>query len=343
MSRVRVRLLEGEACLEARALWQEVFSEDSEAFTEYYFARKARENRGLVLEGPEGIRAMLYLTPERMRVMGEPLASAYLVGVATREHFRHRGYMARLLQEAAKLLWQEKMPFVFLLPASPAIYTPFGFTYISDRPVWDATLLKKEKLTRMGERDADRLAAFAGAFLEAHKGVYVIHDEAYYIRQAAELAAQNGCIYGLEKDGALQGICMYTCEDHVPEILEVLALPETEAEFFPRKRETQPAIMARLVCAQAFLSLLRSREEQKVAIALSDPMLPENNGVYLCHMGPEKTEVTRLEGREIQSRVPLLSVDAPSLTAAAFGYGSAADRIGLGATPLSPVWIQEIV
>ena len=198
---VRLRWLEGEACLTARPLWEEVFSEDSAAFTEYYFTQKAVRNRGVVLEGEDGLRAMLYLTPEKLRVKGSTVDSAYIVGVATREQYRHRGYMSRLLRESMTALAREGMPFAFLMPASPDIYTPFGFVWIYDRPVWDAGTLRRDRLRALGADEADRTARFASDLLEKEKAVYVLRDAAYYRLQARELAAQNGCVLGYEEAG----------------------------------------------------------------------------------------------------------------------------------------------
>ena len=353
---VTLRRLEKNGCLAAEGLWREVFSEDTEAFTSYYFSQKAAENRGLVLEGPEGIRSMLYLTPERMRVLGKEVASSYLVGVATREVWRHRGYMAALLKEAMALLRREGMPFCFLMPASPKIYAPFGFAYIYDRPVWDASSLRKERLTRLSEQNAKRAAAFAEDFLSTHKGVYVFRDQAYYRQQAAELAAQNGCIYGYEEDGVLRGLCMYTCEEGSPEILEVLAEKGIEERFVLRRREKRPLIMARILHVPAALALLKSCQRRRFAVEVKDPFLSDNNGVFFCDADGSGTDVETLtaadgwkrteDGLSLErggERIPLLSADPARLTEWIFSYRPLPEEIKDAVRPLAPVWINETV
>lgn len=341
---ISFRLLTDEACLEAEPLWREVFTEDTEAFTEYYFTEKAVRNRGLILEGAGQIRSMLYLTPECMRVMGREIPSAYIVGVATEEGCRHRGYMAYLLEKAMNMLYMEKMPFVFLMPASPDIYTPFGFTWIYDRPEWDACSLKREKLNLMQEKDADRMAAFAQEFLDREKKVYVSRDRAYYIQQIAELKAQEGCIFGYEKaergeERKLKGLCMYVREEGRPEILEILADAETENEFVLRHAESKPAIMARIVCAQQMLSLLRSRKTAEFVMLLTDPLLKENNGKFFCSMREDGTFVERCQ----EERRADLEMDITELTAVLFGYRKPENSVMREMIPLSPVWINEIV
>lgn len=350
--RIRLRHLAGEACLEAEALWREVFLEDTERFTAYYFSQKAALNRGLALERDDSICSMLYLTPERMQVMGQEAESAYIVGVATRESCRHRGYMAFLLKEAMRMLFLEKMPFVFLMPASPAIYEPFGFNWIYDRPVWDAASLKREKLTVLQEKDADRMAAFASEFLRREKKVYISRDRAYYIQQMAERKAQDGCIFGYEEtsraeeteSGAergreLKGICMYAQEDGQPEIVEVLASGEAERCFVRRCPQKKPAIMARILCAERMLTFWRSREPVDFVLSLTDPLLRDNNGKFFCSVKRDSAYVKRCREEERAD----VSMDIAELTAVVFGYRRPESNVLRKLLPCSPVWINEIV
>lgn len=345
--KLSLRLLSGRKCLEAEGLWREVFCEDSEAFTDYYFSQKADKNRGFVLEGPEGIRSMLYLTPEHMRVGGQDALSAYIVGVATRQDMRHRGYMRRLLEASFGLLLEEKMPFTFLMPASPDIYRPFGFTWIYDKPCWDAQHFQKDGLMVLTERDADRMAAFASSFLKGKKSVYVARDCAYYKQQVLELTAQEGCIFGAE-DGAknLQGLWMYTQEDGQPEFTEVLAEDALLETTCTPVVEKKPAIMARIICAERMLSFLRSDEPVRLTLRILDPLIKENNGVFFCQLTKQGAAVERLREDAVlkaASEGQILNFDITELTAAIFGYGEAKAPFGAKVRPLSPVWINEIV
>lgn len=348
----RIRLLEGRDCLDAEALWREVFDEDTERFTDYYFSQKAAGNRGLVLEGTEGIRSMLYLTPERMMTGGYEIDSAYIVGVATKKEYRHRGYMAALLKTAFGLLYGERMPFVFLMPASPDIYTPFGFTWIYDRPVWDAASLKKDRLVRMKMQDIGRMAEFAQDFLQKEKSVYVFRDSAYYRQQMEELAAQEGYILGYEESltalpvwekradsekNGLKGLCMYTAEAGREEILEVLADSEAESAFVSRKAKREPSIMARIIHAERMLSMMTGAGSFGFSLEISDPLIPENNGVFFCRVSESGTEVERL------SCAPDVKMDIAALASVLFGYRKPGNRIFDGIRPFSPVWINEIV
>lgn len=333
-------LLEKEECLEAESLWRQTFPEDSEAFTDYYFACKAPNNRGLVLKDGQGVRAMLYLTPESVELSGRPAKSAYIVGVATAQEYRHRGYMAFLLKKAMGLMYEERMPFAFLMPASPDIYTPFGFTWIYERPLWEAKSLQKEKLIPMTADRAGEMAAFAAGFLKAEKSVYIRRDSSYYIQQEKELAAQNGCIYGyMDDENRLAGLCAYIEEDGQPEILEVLAQEETEAEFVERRKEKKPVIMARIIHAEKMLACLKSHGTEPFVLELKDPDIAENNGRYLCEPKAGGMKVIRLT----EKRTADVRMDIAQLTAVLFGYEKPENEKTARFAPLFPVWINEIV
>ena len=116
-----INKITGDLCKTARVLWEEVFYEDSEQFTDYYFENKAEKNVGYVI-GKEPYDAMMFRTPYQLQIGQVRLEISYIVGVATRKEYRHRGYMRNLLLHSFREMYQEKNPFTFLMPANPAIY-----------------------------------------------------------------------------------------------------------------------------------------------------------------------------------------------------------------------------
>ncbi len=132
---MEIKTVTGEECKKLRPLWEEVFFEDSELFTDYYFEKKAAFNTGYVI-GKYPYDAMLFRTPYSLMIGKQQREISYLVGVATRKECRHKGYMKQLLLHSFKEMYDKKQPFTFLMPANPAIYEPFGFRYIYEREVW---------------------------------------------------------------------------------------------------------------------------------------------------------------------------------------------------------------
>lgn len=131
-----INRIEGKLCKTARPLWEEVFYEDSETFTDYYFENKAEKNIGYIY-GTFPYEAMMFRTPYQLQIGKEKREISYIVGVATRKEYRHRGYMRKLLMHSFKEMYREKQPFTFLMPANPAIYEPFDFGYIYYREEWE--------------------------------------------------------------------------------------------------------------------------------------------------------------------------------------------------------------
>ena len=145
---VGIRLLKGGECLEAERLWRQVFTEDTAVLRITIFRGRAAGNRGMILEGSEGIRAMLYLTPERMYAAGRPVDSAYIVGGGHPSGLQAQGIYVRASARDTDAALSGSVPFAFLMPASPRIYEPFGFSWIYDRPVWDGASFDPSALRR---------------------------------------------------------------------------------------------------------------------------------------------------------------------------------------------------
>lgn len=308
---LEVKELEGEACLQLRPLWEEVFWEDSERFTSYYFQEKAGNNYGLALVNQEGPVSMLYLSPYRLKLRTGDLFQTetidYIVGVATRKEYRKRGYMNGLLQKALHRMYEKKRPFAFLMPADPAIYRPYQFSYIYDKVKYcleDVCIGQAA-----GEQEEAQLADFARGFLEAHYDVFFERDGTYYHQMAKELAVQNGGIRifrerkdGQQEAGSLTGYLMYSQEESRAEIQEVILQHEMDGVPGMVLQKKEPVIMARIIDVRAFLQLLRSRKGViEWVLEVRDPLLEANQGIWRCCLWPDRAIVEKLPAEEDRS------------------------------------------
>ena len=124
---MKVRRLEQAEHGLTRPLYEEVFSEDSKRFIDYYYTEKTKDNQIYVAEEDGGIQAMLHLNPYELNVNGTKKKANYIVAVATRESYRGRGFMKALLETALKDMYREGESFTYLMPVAEAIYTPHGF------------------------------------------------------------------------------------------------------------------------------------------------------------------------------------------------------------------------
>lgn len=127
---MELRRLEEQEHQKTRKLWEEVFSDDTRAFLDYYYFIKTRENEIWVIEEDGEIQSMLQLNPYQLQVAEHPFLCRYIIAVATRAQYRSRGYMSSLLRKAMQEMYGKKEPFTFLMPAAEAIYTPYDFRFV---------------------------------------------------------------------------------------------------------------------------------------------------------------------------------------------------------------------
>lgn len=354
--KTQIRSLKGQENLALREVWEEVFWEDSKEFTDYYFKEKAARNQGLALCGSEGIRAMLFLSPYQMQLrVGEDWECRevnYIVGVATREEYRHRGYMNRLLKEALELIHGKHQPFVFLMPANPRIYEPYQFTYVYDRTEYEILHTAEPQIQFMDEGEIPRLREFACRRLAENYDVFIRRDEEYYQVLMKELEAQGGGISICKSQGEIVGYFLYTKEEQET-VQEAEGLEGKELPF-KKKEEKKPVIMARITDVKQMLSMLRTAEGTiEVLFAVEDALLEANSGVWRCIWSKERALIQKT--RKGSAKALAVTIDA--LTAWVFGYKGAeecfaADRVSeaedslrcLGEVQtLKRVFINEIV
>ena len=80
---MKVRRLEQAEHGLTRPLYEEVFSEDSKRFVDYYYTEKTKDNQIYVAEEDGGIQAMLHLNPYELNVNGMKKKANYIVAVGT--------------------------------------------------------------------------------------------------------------------------------------------------------------------------------------------------------------------------------------------------------------------
>lgn len=321
---MQLQRLSGKDCLELRPLWEEVFWEDSREFTDYYFANKADKNQGYALWEKKYL-SMLYLTNYEMQVRsGENfliVTAPYIVGVATKEQERHKGYMRTLLENAMQDMYQSKIPFCFLMPANPKIYEPFGFHYIYDRKIYrlHQPVSDYEKMT---VTDIPRIKDYVNQKLKRQFDVFTKRDRAYYQLLVNELAAQNGGIYFAgqrNKERNITGYFWYAKEEEQEEIGELLQDEETVAAVTTMK----PQIMARIINIEEMLSFICSAKEKlELKIAVQDEQIAANKGIYEWVLTPTGS-IAAKNNSSCKVAQADCSVTIADLTAFLFGYKSA--------------------
>lgn len=213
---MKLRKLNPEEHIRTRKLWEQIFTEDTEEFLDYYYAVKTKENEIYVIEDEGRIVSMLHLNPYQMRIGKQIYETHYIVAVATDERYRRRGLMARLLNHTLQVMAERGEPFTFLMPASEAIYKPFGFEFIYEQKRCRITGKRSSdaslEVTYAKEADCAQIAEFANEFLKEYD-VVAWRDADYYKTLLAEQASEDGGVLIAKKDGKIEGVLCLTKEE----------------------------------------------------------------------------------------------------------------------------------
>lgn len=248
-----------------RKLWEEVFVQDTQEFLDYYYSVKVKENEIYVMEDGDKIISMLHLNPYEMRVKEQVYKTHYIVAVATDAAYRKHGYMASLLNYAMQVMKDRGEPFTFLMPASEAIYKPFGFEFIYTQSRVHVVGKASEdgclEVRKANESDCDEMACFANEFLKRYD-IVTRRSAAYYRTLLQEYASENGGVLIAKRNEKIVGIfCLakreqYECqeplferEEDLQHVIYSLTGNETDSVFCLGygTEPTKPIIMAKIL------------------------------------------------------------------------------------------------
>ncbi len=350
--------------IKTRNLWEEVFTEDSKKFLDY-FSEKIKDNEVLVVEKDGSVVSMLHLNPFTLLYRERIVKSHYIVAVATKKEYRHQGFMSELLKEAMHLLYEGEEPFTFLMPARESIYTPFDFRFIDKQNQIKMIYGKIENeiqnkgkneemnfpvtFTFISEENYRELAKFSGKSWESKSFCMVRHDEKYFRRLQKEQESQNGGICMISYENRCIGYFNIAMESCV-EVRELLIEEKFKNDIFPILRKICfhykkdvickgfwgkggdimqiPNMMGRIISVGKMLSLLTAKIPVRITVAVIDSIIKSNNQKFRLEINTEETYVSITDGK------PEVSMGIDELTAFLFGFLPAAtllSKYGLSA------------
>lgn len=372
---MELRKLEREEHNITRALWESVFAEDTEAFLDYYYHIKTRDNEIYVIDEDEKIRAMLQLNPYRVQIEQQKFYVDYIIAVATEAQYRGKGMMRKLLLQAMEDMYRKKKPFTFLMPAAEAIYLPYDFRFVYNQIQIKLTGKQcdsKYEMRDAKEADAGKLAAFSRKLISDSYQVYAIHSKSYYEMMLLEQRSENGNVKMVYCGRKLVGIFAYDKEEEFA-IREPLFLQGYEEAFLQaiyemvgnetkevqcigmmkslqeviekcgRKKspavEEKPMIMARILHLDTFLRTLKTVDHQQLqcSFAMIDPLLVQNNRIVKMQYRPDLDEMLV---KDTEDSHGVLTIDA--FTSFVFGYRTIADIAKDDGVILTEKLIEEL-
>lgn len=309
-----IRYLKKEEYGKCRPLWEASFSDETRAFTDYYFSEKLQDSRIIVKEDGAGkLLTMAHLNPYEVSVRGRLWRLSYIVGVATAEDSRRQGHMRDIFLEMLADMHREGVPFCYLMPASASYYKPFGFAYIYEAPRWELDEEAAGELERRELRldmEPDKLARWVNEWLAERYEVYVRRDGAYMTRIQKELDTENGrCEGWYDKEGKLRVLravwgveneeqrLLYCGERYRRELYPENAhgtvagnmldpaVEKAARPVLPGQASDSAGIMARITNLGAMLEHITLSDDcpcevMEVPLKVTDKLIPENNGFW---------------------------------------------------------------
>ena len=336
------KVLQEERMAEIRELWEECFG-DSQSYMDFYFDWKCGDNLIYVWEEEGKIVSMVQLNPYKLSILDKEIQSYYIVGVATRATYRKRGLMRKLLNASMAQLKKEKVPFVYLMPASQAIYLPFDYRVISQQELFTMPVAQLNQISDNQEGisslenssvDYEDLAQFANNKLQNQYEIDTKRSQYYYERMLAEMQTAEGGILVLCDDdtqgGKVQGYAAYMIEEGQVQVMELLCEEDQKEEFMQELKATPkeqvPTIMARIIDWEAMLSLMTASSPVTITVEVIDPILQGNTGSYQLKFSKDGCQVVKFnssEGRDVTQGQVDVSAEIALFTQFFFGQLSA--------------------
>lgn len=332
---MEIRRLEVWEHEKTRPLYEEVFSEDSKGFVDYYYTEKTKDNQIYVVEEDGTICAMLHLNPYPVMVNGQEKLLHYIVAVATKPEYRKRGYMAALIRRVLEDMYAAGEIFTYLMPAAEGIYLPHDFrtVYRQERRYYedvDGCTARPEdresKGTQPGETeralsddctarpaeaaDCESLAEAAEAYLSEKYQVYAKRDKAYYERLLKEYASEGGKLMLTIEEGQITDCRIYEPDRDADSGMDRNPGSGADREENSAK-EFAPLIMVRVVDARRLLMSVGLSGLCVACFRITDPLIPENNRCVVI-TGTEYSGVMLMDGKEENSEgtIPVSSLAA---------------------------------
>lgn len=374
-----VKILQKERVEETKDLWREAFPNASEDYLNFYFDNRAMDALAFVESDEQQMVSMLHLLPYSTAMRRNPPSPGYnrlpcmadvvrvdtnfIYGLTSKEAYRDHGREYKVLKSALEYQNRMKVPFTFMTADNAKLAEECGFYPIYEREIYE---LKKEQISKemlqrahegekleleqgfvlssLDKSELLSLAHFVNANLCKTYGMFHIRSAVYYENLHNEALSKNGDIFILRKDGKIIGYFVFFDEQEelVKEV--VFEKKEEQEQFFYSEHDKKPYIVARIVNLPEIMKHISSNGKVTVAVRINDPIMPENDGLFIWYLNEMGSYLERVEEAEKMSQYkPELTVSIGELTAFLFEQIELKKSLKFDSMYLSgPVWLNDI-
>lgn len=313
-------------------LWVNIFH-DTRNFCDYYFSQKLADNKILVLEQNNEIASMIHLNPYTLSFNNINMKSNYIVGVATKECYRKKGFLKLLMTKSLKDMYNEKIAFTFLTTVDENIYWPYEFKFITSCFEIKATQIKNNLNSDISTVDLS-LTTF-NEFIDYYNkkmqnsfGIYIVRSKFYIERLLKEMKCENGYVKLFFKNNLLQGYIMLYISETMIQVREMLYNKSVEYDiisylqsilnnktliindvksiqelqlfqnYFKCTIELKPYVMGRIVYLKNFLEKIYSKANISFNISIIDSIIKENNNKFNWSLSPSASKLIETNDEE---------------------------------------------
>lgn len=293
-------------------LWRECFN-DSDQYVDMFFSKVYRDDDALLLEQDHRPISSMLLQRYAMNFHGVTTSVSYICGAATTGKSRDQGCMSTLMREALRCSYDRGDTFCTLIPANEWLYHYYG--HFSFSPVFYVdierytsahTFRHDGNYTLYEPLDSPEAYSFFREMMERRQCT-VQHTEEQYHQILMDNSADAGTVAAIaDGDGRPVAMAFAVPVDDEAVVKDVLAidedtrnavLEELHREFAgmpmtvygyykPDDGELQPRGMCRIINVEQCLSIIAGAYPKlKLAMRLTDPIIAENNGVFVMSGG----------------------------------------------------------
>lgn len=299
---------------EIRKIWSESFR-DTPQFVEMYFTRAYDDKNGMLLVDDDG-RAVSSLVLQQYPFLyfGNELSSSYIAGAATKRAERGKGYMSELMKQALLESYRRGDFICALIPAHRWLYffyDKFGFStifYVDKQRFTSLHAFAGPGEYKEVDNPFDEKVYQAMARMERESGCGILHTKRDFlnIMDDVNLDSQSRFVALALPDGTIASMAWAVTTHNQVEVRELLGIdadartaalralrhyyPDTHftllAPPLTKQRNLFARGMGRIVNVHKLIQACASSHPHwSAAIRVSDPIIEENNHIYVVSNG----------------------------------------------------------